>query len=108
MVFYSCEKCGKQFNQKGHYNKHINKKLPCINETKLKEIISVVVNEKLNEINNKKEKIDLFISKDIKETINIEIPTMTKSNIFQPFLKKLVRSLINFTKISIVKIESTS
>ena len=26
MVFYSCEKCGKQFSQKGHYNKHINKK----------------------------------------------------------------------------------
>ena len=56
MVFYSCEKCGKQFSQKGHYNKHINKKLPCVNETKLKEIIGVVVNEKLNEINNKKEK----------------------------------------------------
>ena len=28
MVFYNCEKCGKQFNQKGHYTKHINKKLP--------------------------------------------------------------------------------
>lgn len=50
MVFYSCEKCGKQFSQKGHYNKHINKKLPCVNETKLKEIIGVVVNKKLNEI----------------------------------------------------------
>ena len=33
MVFYSCEKCGKQFSQKGHYNKHMNKKLPCVNET---------------------------------------------------------------------------
>jgi adenine-specific DNA-methyltransferase len=64
MVFYSCEKCGKQFSQKGHYNKHINKKLPCVNETKLKEIIGVVVNEKLNEMNNKKEKIELFVSKD--------------------------------------------
>jgi len=49
MVFYSCEKCGKQFSQKGHYNKHINKKLPCVNETKLKEIN-----------NKKKEKNDLF------------------------------------------------
>jgi uncharacterized C2H2 Zn-finger protein len=49
MVIYSCEKCGKQFNQKGHYNKHISKKIPCINETKLKEIITVVINE----INNK-------------------------------------------------------
>jgi adenine-specific DNA-methyltransferase len=85
MVFYSCEKCGKQFNQKGHYNKHIHKKLPCINETKLKEIISVVVNEQLNEINNKK-KIDLFISKDLEDTINTEIPIMTtKNNLGQYF-----------------------
>ena len=81
MVYYSCEKCGKQFNQKGHYNKHINKKLPCVNETKLKEIIGVVINEKLNEINNKKEKNeeknDLFILKDLEYTINTEIQTMT-------------------------------
>ena len=86
MVFYSCEKCGKQFSQKGHYNKHINKKLPCINETKLKEIIGIVVNEKLNELNNKKEKIDLFILTDLEDTINTEIPTMTtKHNLGQYF-----------------------
>ena len=87
MVFYSCEKCGKQFSQKGHYNKHINKKLPCVNETKLKEIIGVIINEKLNEINNNnKEKIDLFISKDLEETINTKIPTMTtKHNLGQYF-----------------------
>ena len=30
MVKYHCEKCGKPFTQKGHYNKHIHKKLPCI------------------------------------------------------------------------------
>ena len=80
MVVYSCEKCGKQFSQKGHYNKHINKKLPCINESKLKEIISVIVNEKLNEKN------DLFISKDLEETINTEMPIMkTKHNLGQYF-----------------------
>jgi adenine-specific DNA-methyltransferase len=86
MVVYSCEKCGKQFSQKGHYNKHMNKKLPCVHETKLKEIIGVVVNEKLNKINNKKENFDLFISKDLEETINTEIPTMTtKHNLGQYF-----------------------
>lgn len=88
MVFYSCEKCGKQFSQKSHYNKHINQKLPCINETKLKEIIGVdvIVDEKLNEINNKIEKLNLFISKDLEETINIEIPTVTtKHNLGQYF-----------------------
>ena len=62
MVFYSCEKCGKPFNQKGHYNKHISKKIPCINETKLKEIINVVINE----INNK-EKNELNNSNDLED-----------------------------------------
>jgi adenine-specific DNA-methyltransferase len=81
MVFYSCEKCGKQFSQKGHYNKHINKKLPCINEIKLKEIIDMVVNEKLNQINNnKKEKIDLPILNNLKDTINTEMPIITKKH----------------------------
>ena len=27
MVNYSCEKCGKEFSQKGHYTKHLNKKI---------------------------------------------------------------------------------
>lgn len=66
MVLYSCEKCGKQFNQKGHYNKHINKKNPCINETKLKEIITLVINKinkEKNEINNHND-----LKEDIKHT----------------------------------------
>jgi len=45
----------------------MNKKLPGVNEPKLKEIIRVVVNGKLFEIHDKKEKIDLFISKDLEE-----------------------------------------
>ena len=71
MVFYNCEKCGKQFNQKGHYNKHISKKIPCINETKLKEIINMVINE----INNK-EKNELNNSNDLKDIKHTE---MTKT-----------------------------
>ena len=82
MVFYSCEKCGKQFNQKGHYNKHISKKIPCINETKLKEIITVVINE----INNKK--IELNNSNDLEDIKHIEMTTTvisSKHNLGQYF-----------------------
>ena len=62
----SCEKCGKQFSQKGHYNKHINKKLPCVNESKMKT-----------------EKNDLFITEDLEDT---KIPTVTtKHNLGQYF-----------------------
>jgi DNA (cytosine-5)-methyltransferase 1 len=50
MVKYSCEKCGKEFTQKGHYNRHVNKKSPCVNESKVKEMIEKVVSEKINEI----------------------------------------------------------
>ena len=46
---YSCDKCGKEFNQKSHYTSHINKKNPCVLESKIKEIKS-----KRHDIENKK------------------------------------------------------
>ena len=50
MVNYSCEKCGKEFSQKGHYTKHLNKKNPCVVESKVKEMLDKVVEEKLNNL----------------------------------------------------------
>jgi DNA adenine methylase len=47
---YSCEKCGKEFNQKSHYTTHTNKKNPCVVESKIKEMIDNAVKEKLIEI----------------------------------------------------------
>ena len=47
---YNCEKCGKEFTQKSHYTAHINKKNPCIIDSKIKEIIDNTVKEKLIEI----------------------------------------------------------
>jgi len=38
MVKYTCEKCGKEFNQKGHYTRHINKKKTCLIEKVVSEI----------------------------------------------------------------------
>ena len=76
MIFYSCKKCNKQFSQKEHYNKHIDNKMDCVNEINKKE-------------KEKKEKIDLLISKDLEHTINTEISTMktkqTKHNLGQYF-----------------------
>ena len=50
MVKYSCEKCGKEFAQKGHYNNHINKKNPCLFDSKIEEIIEKVVSKKIDDI----------------------------------------------------------
>ena len=47
---YNCEKCGKEFNQKSHYTTHVNKKNPCVVESKIKELIDNAVKEKLIEI----------------------------------------------------------
>lgn len=52
MVKYSCEKCGKDFTQKGHYTKHATKKNPCVFESKIEEMIEKVVVKKINEIQN--------------------------------------------------------
>ena len=43
----SCEKCGKEFNSKSHYTQH-KKKTPCVNESKIKELVDKSVEEKLN------------------------------------------------------------
>ena len=45
MVKYSCEKCGKDFGQKSHYDQHMRRKNPCVHENKLKEMIANVIKE---------------------------------------------------------------
>jgi len=63
MIKYNCEKCGKDFSQKGHYTKHINKKNPCVIEI-IEKINEIKCNENINiipEIKDEKIKfIDLF------------------------------------------------
>ena len=53
MVNYSCEKCGKEFSQKGHYTNHLNKKNPCVVESKVKEMLYKVIDAKLKLLSNK-------------------------------------------------------
>ena len=50
MVNYSCEKCGKEFTQKGHYTKHATKKNPCVFESKIEEMIEKAVAKKIDDI----------------------------------------------------------
>ena len=50
MSKYTCEKCGKEFKQKCHYTTHLNKKNPCVNELKIKEIVDKAVEDKISKI----------------------------------------------------------
>ena len=55
MVKYSCERCGKGFSQKSHYDSHNRRKTPCENNAdKIKTLVDKAVEEKIKEINNKK------------------------------------------------------
>ena len=54
MVKYSCERCGKEFSQKSHYDSHNRRKTPCENNAdKIKALVDKVVEEKLKELNKK-------------------------------------------------------
>ena len=54
MPVYTCERCLKEFTQKSHFNKHLQRKNPCQNiKGKIQEIVEKMVNEKLNIILNK-------------------------------------------------------
>ena len=50
MSKFSCEKCGKGFNSKSHYTQHQKRKMPCVNENKIKELIEKSVEEKFNKL----------------------------------------------------------
>ena len=47
MPQYSCDRCLKEFSQKSHYNKHINKKKPCQNNIeKIEEVVENIIKKK--------------------------------------------------------------
>ena len=48
MVKYSCERCGKKFSQKSHYNSHKKRKTLCENNTdKIKQLVDKCVEDKM-------------------------------------------------------------
>jgi len=54
MVKYTCEKCGREFQQKGHFTRHNTKVNSCIQESKLNEIIDEKVKNALDPEHKKK------------------------------------------------------
>ena len=77
MAKHTCENCGNEFSQKSHYTNHKNRKNPCVTKSKLKEIISEVIEEKLQEL-----KVNTFIEAPIQK-MKIKIPKKIETN--QPF-----------------------
>ena len=72
MVKYTCEKCGREFQQKGHFTRHNTKVNPCIQESKLNEIIDEKVKNALsqNNLEHKKKMGQYFtISDDLQKFV---------------------------------------
>ena len=46
MSKFNCEKCGKEFHTKSQYTQHQKRKTPCVNETKIRELVDNTVDEK--------------------------------------------------------------
>ena len=82
MVKYSCERCGKKFSQKYHYDSHNRRKTPCENNSdKIKALVDKAVEEKLN---NKKMIVE-------NEEVNVNTEVMEQQpNQHKPKNKKLV------------------
>ena len=102
MVNYSCEKCEKEFTQKGHYTKHLNKKNPSVLETKVKDILDKVVEEKLNDIlnvNTEEEKIEKTNKNKLsKQEILEEINKQTLDDFIDNNIKLLYGDCLNRMK----------
>ena len=48
---YTCSDCKKEFNQKSHYDRHVNKKIPCILKDKpLKDVINEAVSSQVSKL----------------------------------------------------------
>ena len=62
---YVCQDCKMEFNQKSHYDRHVNKKIPCILKDKpLKDVINEAVFKQVSKI-IKEDNKNIIISKNI-------------------------------------------
>jgi hypothetical protein len=77
MSKYSCERCGKEFYQKSHYDSHKRRKKPCENySNKIQTMVDKKVKETINDLNFKNLK-KLILKNE--ETINQTYKTWTHS-----------------------------
>lgn len=86
MSKYTCEKCGKEFKQKGNYTTHINKKNPCVNDLKIKEFVDKTIEEKISKI-----KIDIMKDETIIEPTKLKDIESSKTENIETKNAKIVR-----------------
>jgi hypothetical protein len=70
MPKYSCERCGKEFSQKSHYDSHKRRKKPCENySNKIQAMVDKKVKEAINDLNLSINQMNTF--KDLYEFLQL-------------------------------------
>lgn len=69
MVNYICEKCGKVFSQKCHYDNHMNKKIPCdFKGNNINEIVEEKIIDTISNLNNEIKNLKIDFNLDLNNT----------------------------------------
>jgi SAM-dependent methyltransferase len=91
----NCEKCGREFNSKSHYTQHQKRKTPCINESKMKELIDKSVEDKFTKF-TKSKKLNILPCSSTENTS--VIPKISIDNSTYNELKKYYDETLNTDK----------
>jgi type I restriction-modification system DNA methylase subunit/uncharacterized C2H2 Zn-finger protein len=76
---YTCPDCKVEFDQKSHYDRHVNKKIPCVLKDKpLKEVIDEAVSKQISKIIKEDNKNIIISSSNINSNEEIIVKTTKK------------------------------
>ena len=76
---YTCPDCKIEFDQKSHYDRHVNKKIPCVLKDKpLKEVIDEAVSKQISKIIKEDNKNIIISSSNINSNEEIIVKTTKK------------------------------
>ena len=83
---YVCKDCNIEFDQKSHYDRHVNKKIPCVLKDKpLKDVINDAVSKQVSKIIKEENKNIIILSSNIDS--DMEEEKQTKSTRKKPVKK---------------------
>lgn len=96
---YVCQDCKMEFDQKGHYDRHLNKKIPCVLKDKpLKDVINDAVSKQVSKIIKEENKNIIISSKNIdSDTEEEKQTTKPKSTRKKPVKKDEEKNEVDYS-----------
>ena len=96
---YVCQDCKMEFDQKSHYDRHANKKIPCVLKDKpLKDVINDAVSKQVSKVLKEENKNIIISSKNIdSDTEEEKQTTKPKSTRKKPVKKDEVKDDVDYS-----------